>query len=207
MFEPEADTDRSATDSGLRRPCIRRNHRAKREDSMKRLNAFLCGLVLTLGAAACAETDTGVTTAVKAKFAADDMVKAYQIDVDTRDKVVTLSGNVESEAAKTQAARLAGETEGVASVVDNITVTAKPADTPNSLDTTDLTDPGVTAAVKTKLLADPDTAGLSIDVDTQNGAVTLSGRVKTEAEKAEAVRLARETTGVRDVMDRLTVGP
>ena len=174
---------------------------------MERLKAFLCALVLTIGTAACAETDAGVTTKVKAKLAADDTVKAYQIDVDTRDKVVTLSGNVESEAAKIQAARLAGETEGVASVVDNITVTAKPADTPNSLDTTDVTDPGVTAAVKTKLLADPDTAGLSIDVDTQNGAVTLSGRVKTEAEKAEAVRLARETTGVRDVTDRLTVGP
>ena len=94
---------------------------------MKRLNAFMCGLVLTLGAAACGETDAGVTTMVKAKFAADDTVKAYQIDVDTRDKVVTLSGNVESEAAKTQAARLARETEGVASVVDNITVTAEPA--------------------------------------------------------------------------------
>jgi hypothetical protein len=94
---------------------------------MKRLNAFLCGLVLTLGAAACGETDAGVTTMVKAKLAADDTVKAYQIDVDTRDKVVTLSGNVESEAAKTQAARLAGETEGVARVVDNITVTLKPA--------------------------------------------------------------------------------
>src|SRR5688572_6649355 len=96
------------SDSGLRRPCIRRNHRSRREDSMKRFNAVLCGLVLTLGAAACGETDAGVTTMVKAKLAADDTVKAYQIDVDTRDKVVTLSGNVESEAAKTQAAWLAG---------------------------------------------------------------------------------------------------
>ena len=32
---------------------------------------------------ACSQSDPGVTTAVKAKFAADDTVKAYKINVDT----------------------------------------------------------------------------------------------------------------------------
>ena len=45
---------------------------------------------------ACAQTDPGVTTAVKAKLAADDTVKAYRIDVDTQDKVVTLKGEVDT---------------------------------------------------------------------------------------------------------------
>jgi hypothetical protein len=34
-------------------------------------------------AVACGQTDAGITTAVKSKFAADDTVKAYQIDVTT----------------------------------------------------------------------------------------------------------------------------
>ncbi len=174
---------------------------------MSRWTALLGGVAIALASVACSETDAGVTTKVKSKLGADDTVKAYQIDVDTQDKVVTLSGKVENAAAKTTAVRLARETEGVANVVDNIVVTMKPVDTPNMPDTTaDVTDAGVTAAVKSKLLADPDVAGLKIDVDTQNGVVTLTGRVKTAAEKAEAVRLARETTGVKSVTDRLTVG-
>jgi hyperosmotically inducible protein len=173
---------------------------------------------------ACAETDAGITTKVKAKLAADDTVKAYQIDVDTREKIVTLKGTVESDAAKTQAARLARETEGVASVVDNVVVSPKNAGAATSdieraaanaanstaaaaSDAAGATgDAAITTAVKAKLLADPDTAGLRIDVDTANGVVTLSGTLKTAAEKTEAVRLARETTGVKDVTDRLTVG-
>lgn len=177
---------------------------------MGRLTALMCAAVFalgtTLGTIACSETDAGVTTAVKSKLIADDTVKAYQIDVDTREKVVTLTGTVENAAAKTQAVQLARGTEGVVSVVDNIVVTTKPVDMPNTMDSTALSDPGITAAVKTRLLADPDVAGLKIDVDTQNGVVTLSGRVETAAAKAEAMSIARDTTGVKSVNDKLTVG-
>ena len=78
------------------------------------------GLVVTV---ACAQTDAGITTSVKSKLAADDTVKAYQIDVDTREGVVTLSGNVENMAAKEQAVRIARETSGVRDVVDQVRVT------------------------------------------------------------------------------------
>jgi osmotically-inducible protein OsmY len=172
---------------------------------------------MAIATVACSETDAGVTTKVKAKLAADDTVKAYQIDVDTANKVVTLKGTVENPAAKTIAVQLARDTEGVASVVDNIVVanrtgmggtagTAGSTDTPGSPNVSDATDPTITAAVKSRLLADPDVAGLKIDVDTQSGVVTLSGTVKTAAEKAEAVSIARDTTGVRSVNDKLTVG-
>lgn len=173
---------------------------------MTRWKALLCGIGLAMVTAACAETDAGVTMKVKAKLIADDTVKAYQIDVTTRDKVVTLTGTVENAAAKEQAARLARETEGVTNVVDNIQVNPRTAGVATPDVPPAMTDPAITAAVKTKLLADPDVAGLRIDVDTQNSVVTLSGTVKTAAQKAEALRLARETTGVSSVTDRLTVG-
>ena len=51
----------------------------------------------------CALTDTGITTNVKAKFVADDLVKSSQLEVTTKDGVVTLTGNVDSEAAKSKA--------------------------------------------------------------------------------------------------------
>ena len=79
------------------------------------------GLVFSV---ACAQTDAGVSTNVKTKLAADDTVKAYQIDVDTRNGVVTLTGTVENAAAKEQAVTIARNTDGVRDVVDQITVGA-----------------------------------------------------------------------------------
>ena len=71
---------------------------------------------------ACSQTDAGITTAVKSKLAADDTVKAYQIDVDTMNKVVTLSGEVETPAQREQAVTIARNTRGVADVIDNMRV-------------------------------------------------------------------------------------
>lgn len=182
----------------------------KRSRRPDRNTCVVVALIATV-IAACAETDAGITTAVKTQLAADDTVKAYQIDVETRDKVVTLSGSVNTEAEKTQAVAVARLVDGVANVVDNITVRGtaegampRPADTPGG---DAVRDAAVTAAVKTKLLADPKTSGLKIDVDTKDGMVTLTGTVRSQGEKDEAVRLARQTENVRNVTDQMTVAP
>ena len=57
---------------------------------LQRCAAVLAAAIMTV---ACAQTDAGITTNVKTKLAADDTVKAYQVDVDTRNGVVTLSGD------------------------------------------------------------------------------------------------------------------
>ena len=85
--------------------------------------ATLVAAAAVVVAAGCAQTDAGITTNVKTKMAADDTVKAYQIDVDTRNGVVTLMGDVETAAAKQQAVQIARNTEGVRDVVDQIRVT------------------------------------------------------------------------------------
>ena len=88
---------------------------------MKRLAVFISAVALaaTVG---CAQTDSGITTNVKSKFATDDTVKAYQIDVDTKDHIVTLSGEVDSMAAKERAMQIASATEGVRDVHNNLVV-------------------------------------------------------------------------------------
>ena len=68
-------------------------------------------------------------------------------------------------------------------------------------------DAATTAAVKTKLLADTKVGGLGIDVDTKDNVVTLTGKVRSTAERTEAVRLARTTTGVKNVVSKLVVDP
>ena len=71
---------------------------------------------------ACAKTDAGVTTSIKTRMAADDTVKAYQIDVTTQNHVVTLKGDVETSAAKERAIEIARNTEGVTDVIDQLRV-------------------------------------------------------------------------------------
>jgi osmotically-inducible protein OsmY len=135
-----------------------------------KLLAIVAGFALVLSAA-CAMSDAGITTKVKAKLAADSTVKATQINVDTKDKVVTLSGTVDNETAKAQALALARGTEGVSDVVDNLTVAAPPAQAENTVGQPQSTlgqtvdDATITAAVKSKLIADSVVGGLKIDVE------------------------------------------
>jgi osmotically-inducible protein OsmY len=68
-------------------------------------------------------------------------------------------------------------------------------------------DATITTRVKTSLLNDPDVAGLKIDVDTFKGVVTLSGAVKTAAERDKAIALARKIGGVADVKSTLQIQP
>jgi len=68
-------------------------------------------------------------------------------------------------------------------------------------------DATITTRVKTAMLNDKDVGGLRIDVDTFKGVVTLSGRVKTQAEKDQAMAIARRTDGVVEVKDALQLIP
>ena len=89
---------------------------------MKSVGNFAAAVALACFTAACSQTDAGVTTKVKAQLAADDLVKAHNVNVDTHEHVVTLSGDVETEAVRDQAVRIARGTEGVQRVVDELHV-------------------------------------------------------------------------------------
>ena len=68
-----------------------------------------------------------------------------------------------------------------------------------------LDDAGITAKVKTALIAEPGLSGLAIDVDTAHNIVTLSGAVASDAARADAERVAKSVGGVKDVKNNLTV--
>jgi hyperosmotically inducible periplasmic protein len=196
---------------------------------------------------ACSQTDAGITSAVKTKMAADDTVKASEINVDTHNHVVTLNGTVGSQAEKERAVTIARNTNGVNSVVDDLRV--GPVATSGSLDrdrdadhdrdysesakqtardakekTEDtahdakvkaehatektgevVTDAAITSAVKTKFLAESGVPGTSINVDTNNHVVTLTGTVKSKAEAEKAMAIARDTKGVKRVVNHLKI--
>lgn len=68
-----------------------------------------------------------------------------------------------------------------------------------------LNDGAVTAKIKAKMALDDTVKALDIDVDTVGTTVTVSGVVATDAQRQKALQLARETDGVKQVVDQLQV--
>jgi len=66
--------------------------------------------------------DASITAAVKMKMANDETVSASRIDVDTSNGIVTLNGQVRSQAEADRAVQLAKEVDGVKMVNNNLTV-------------------------------------------------------------------------------------
>jgi hyperosmotically inducible periplasmic protein len=66
--------------------------------------------------------DGALTAKIKSKMALDDYVKARDIDVDTSDGLITLTGTLHTEAERERAVQLALETEGVRTIIDALVV-------------------------------------------------------------------------------------
>ena len=66
-------------------------------------------------------------------------------------------------------------------------------------------DATVTAEVKSKLLANSQTHALNINVDTDNGVVTLAGTAMSAREKSTATSVAHSVSGVKSVKNQLVV--
>ena len=150
-------------------------------------------------------SDTVVTTKVKTALAADTTTEAIEVEVETTRGVVSLRGEVDSEAESKQAEKLALGIEGVREV-DNELIVAKDADGKDKGAVTRyINDAALTAKVKTALAADSVTEAFEIDVETTRGVVLLSGQVDSEKELTQAQKVASAIDGVREVMNRLTV--
>jgi hyperosmotically inducible protein len=143
--------------------------------------------------------DSGITSVVETSLQANDKVKARQVEVQTREGVVYLTGVVDTEEARREAGRVAWRTEGVYGVVNDLTVGER---TVGSW----IDDVMISSKVKTKLIANSEIKAGNIDVSSSQGVVTLLGRVRTELVKRDAERIARGTAGVKDVNNELLVG-
>mgnify|MGYP002787837811 CR=1 FL=1 len=64
----------------------------------------------------------------------------------------------------------------------------------------------ITMKIQASYASDATVKGMNIDVDTNDGVVTLSGRVASAAEKDVAERIAKQTEGVKRVVNQLKVG-
>jgi hypothetical protein len=162
---------------------------------MKRLLGlgWVMALVCTV---ACGRTDAGITGDVKAKLAADEAVKAYQVNVDTQDHVVTLTGTVDTLAAKSRAVALTREANGVRDVVDNLRVNDTVATSGRDLDdvAADKIREGADATASgSRRAADATTSGIRKGADAVANSTEKAGRtVQREAKDSNVDDKAKE---------------
>ena len=143
--------------------------------------------------------DSTITAKVKAALVDHESIKSTDISVKTDQKVVTLSGFVESQAQAEEAVKVAKGVEGVTSVSDKLHVR-------DSKDTSVkgyAGDTAITSEVKAKLLADDIVPSRKVKVETTEGVVQLSGTVDSQAQSDRAESIAKAIDGVKSVKNDL----
>ena len=149
-------------------------------------------------------TDTEITQKINAKIAADNLLNHSKINVDvsTKDQVVTFTGVVNSDSEASALVEIAQSTVDVQDVnTTNLTVKGS---------TQPLTDLYITAKVKgkfikEKLFGNKEVSAWTVHVETNNGVVTLTGEVDTKEEAENAIKLAQSVSGVSAVKYRVKV--
>ena len=68
-------------------------------------------------------------------------------------------------------------------------------------------DTTITTQVKARFADNPNVSALAIKVETLNGVVQLAGFAKVAEERASAEAIARDVTGVKDVVNDIVLRP
>jgi osmotically-inducible protein OsmY len=144
--------------------------------------------------------DLYVTTTTKLRLMAKQDVPALDVNVDTRDGVVTLFGTVPSEAAKQAAGAEAQKVTWVRRVDNELQVVPKERQEVVAAD-----DDRIRSSVEQRIEERPALSDAEIGVEVQNGVVRLTGQVSDSGDRLVAVTTARAVEGVRAVEDDLRI--
>ena len=142
-------------------------------------------------------SDSWITSKAKIALFADSRVPGASVHVETQKGMVYLRGKVESDEAKKAAEDVARGVEGVQGVKNELQVV--PASAKKMVEAKD---DDITKQVKERFKADPKLK--SLDIRTDNGVVTLQGKLPSINDSARASQMAREVPGVRSVRNDTT---
>lgn len=151
--------------------------------------------------------DLEIRSAILESFARSPELGGKNIEVKVENRVVTLSGSVDTPAQKNGAEQTARAVDGVAGVTNNVTVTNPQAATEPPATNAAPADPGIDLAkrVKFELYETGAFDTLTMNVKAEDGTITLSGTVRTRAEQLLAERVAQSVPGVKKVINELKV--
>jgi hyperosmotically inducible protein len=144
--------------------------------------------------------DTVITSSVKSALMSDDLVKSFDLQVETRKGMVQLSGFVDSQAQIDQAVKLTRAVGGVTDVENGVTLKGGDSTIGTKID-----DAAITGSVKTALLSDPGIKSFDISVVTFKGEVQLTGFVNNAEQIDQAGKLASAAEGATSLKNELMV--
>lgn len=184
---------------------------------MKRRQLLVLTLILSLLGCVTAEhkaaapideqtTDAWLKTKIITTYALSEHLNPFAINADVKKGVVVLTGTVENDIQRDLATEIAKGVNGAKQVDNKIIVNPQAQhDIERSTFLHYVEDANTTARVKSRLLMDPHTQGLKIQVTTRNGVVTLAGTVASDIEADLACQLVLNTKGVIEVQNHLTI--
>jgi len=147
-------------------------------------------------------------TQIWTTYALSPYLRANDLKVSVDNGTATLTGKVGEDVDKDLAKQIALGVDGIKKVDNQIAVTSDYEAPKVSTDRTFgefIDDASITTAVKSKLVWSKNAEGMSADVDSLKGKVTLRGTADSAAHKEAAGRLARNTKGVLSVDNRIEV--
>ena len=142
-------------------------------------------------------SDSWITAKTKIALFADSRAPGASVKVETKNGMVYLRGKVETDGEKKAAEEIVRGLEGVQAVRNELQVV------PGSVKkVVEVKDDEITKQVVNRFKADPKLK--SLDVRTDNGVVTLQGKLPNIVDSARASQMAREIPGVRAVRNDTT---
>ena len=143
--------------------------------------------------------DVSAERVIKARMARADGFKLKGVNVDVREGIVLLAGNVPRQEDRIEAERIAWSAPRVDQVGNEILMKDKQGIIRNAKDGL------LTTSVKTRLTADKYVKSRNINVETHDGVVYLLGVARNKAELERAAQIASETRGTREVVSYVTI--
>lgn len=144
--------------------------------------------------------DAVVTSGVKKALLAEPTIKSFDLQVETQNGTVQLSGFVKDQAQIEKALAITRAVPGVKSVENGVTLKGSPSTVGTKIE-----DAAVTARVKAAFLADPDIKSFDISVLTFKGEVQLTGFVNSQSQIELATQIAGAAEGAVGVKNELLV--
>lgn len=145
---------------------------------------------------------------IETAFTLNRHLNPFRIDTEVENGMVYLDGTVRSDVDRDLAGEIAKSVKGVKKVENRLQVAEmQEGEVEQAADgfMQHVSDATTTAMVKSKLLANGNTKGLQINVDTTDDVVTLTGSVESDEIRDLAEQLAQNTNNVKSVDNRLEV--
>ena len=140
--------------------------------------------------------DLEIKTLVSDALSKNVEVGEKHIETEVKNRVVTLTGSVETTSQKYAAEQIAWQVPGVQGVNDNLSTT-------NTQAIAESADEKLAHRVEFELYSTKAISLKTVQIHANNGVVTLTGTVTSRAEKLLAQRIAQSVAGVRKVMNNL----